>query len=249
MGRGTQRVEEHLAELFPDARIARIDADSTRLKGSAEALFAKVHAGEVDILVGTQMVAKGHDFSNLGLVGVLNADSMLFSQDFRAPERLFAQLMQVAGRAGRHIKGAQVIIQTDYPEQPVYQALTRHDYTGFAEYALSERRAVGLPPFAHQALLTAEARELRLAMDFLCAARDIVEQHPDQFPAAESITLYDPVPLRVVRVANIERAQLLVESSSRPALQAFLSVWMQAIPDVAVDTRVRWQLEVDPLEI
>src|SRR5690606_9165436 len=112
MGRGTQRVEEHLAELFPDARIARIDADSTRLKGSAEALFAKVHAGEVDILVGTQMVAKGHDFSNLGLVGVLNADSMLFSQDFRAPERLFAQLMQVAGRAGRHLKGAEVIIQT-----------------------------------------------------------------------------------------------------------------------------------------
>lgn len=249
MGRGTQRVEEHLAELFPDARIARIDADSTRLKGSAEALFAKVHAGEVDILVGTQMVAKGHDFSNLGLVGVLNADSMLFSQDFRAPERLFAQLMQVAGRAGRHIKGAEVVIQTDYPEQPVYQALMRHDYKGFAEYALTERRAVGLPPFAHQALLTAEARELRLAMDFLCAARDVAEQHPDQFPAAGLITLYDPVPLRVVRVANIERAQLLVESSSRPALQAFLSVWMQALPDVAVDSRVRWQLEVDPLEI
>ncbi|HLU19853.1 MAG TPA: primosomal protein N' [Pusillimonas sp.] len=249
MGRGTQRVEEHLAELFPDARIARIDADSTRLKGSAEALFAKVHAGEVDILVGTQMVAKGHDFSNLGLVGVLNADSMLFSQDFRAPERLFAQLMQVAGRAGRHLKGAEVIIQTDYPEQPVYQALTRHDYKGFAEYALTERRAVGLPPFAHQALLTAEARELRLAMDFLSAARDFVGQHPDRFPAADLITLYDPVPLRVVRVANIERAQLLVESSSRPALQAFLSVWMQAMPQLAVDTRVRWQLEVDPLEI
>lgn len=249
MGRGTQRVEEHLAELFPDARIARIDADSTRLKGSAEALFAKVHAGEVDILVGTQMVAKGHDFSNLGLVGVLNADSMLFSQDFRAPERLFAQLMQVAGRAGRHLKGAEVIIQTDYPEQPVYQALTRHDYKGFAEYALTERRAVGLPPFAHQALLTAEARELRLAMDFLSAARDFVGQHPDRFPAADLITLYDPVPLRVVRVANIERAQLLVESSSRPALQAFLSVWMQAMPQLAVETRVRWQLEVDPLEI
>ncbi|KAG0740481.1 hypothetical protein G6F24_017003 [Rhizopus arrhizus] len=123
MGRGTQRIEEHLAELFPGARILRIDADSTRKKGSAEALFASVHAGEVDILVGTQMVAKGHDFARLGLVGVLNSDSMLFAHDFRAPERLFAQLMQVAGRAGRHQGNGEVLIQTGYPEQPVYQAL------------------------------------------------------------------------------------------------------------------------------
>lgn len=249
MGRGTQRVEEHLAELFPEARIARIDADSTRLKGSAEALFAKVHAGEVDILVGTQMVAKGHDFANLGLVGVLNSDSMLFAQDFRAPERLFAQLMQVAGRAGRHTKGGQVIIQTDYPEQPVYQAMMRHDYVGFAEYALTERKAVGLPPYAYQALLTAEARELRLALDFLAAARELPAQSPQQFPTADSVTLYDPVPLRVVRVANVERAQLLVESTSRPALQVFLPAWMQALPQAATDSRVRWHLEVDPLEI
>ena len=249
MGRGTQRVEEHLAELFPEARIARIDADSTRLKGSAEVLFAKVHAGEVDILVGTQMVAKGHDFSNLGLVGVINSDAMLFAQDFRAPERLFSQLMQVAGRAGRHVKGGQVIIQTDYPEQPVYQALTRHDYTGFAEYALAEREAVGLPPYAYQALLTAEARELRTAIDFLTCARNLPAQSPDQYPASGSVTLYDPVPLRVVRVANIERAQLLAESGSRPALQAFLSSWMQALPQAAAEFRVRWQLEVDPLEI
>lgn len=249
MGRGTQRVEEHLAELFPEARIARIDADSTRLKGSAEALFAKVHAGEVDILVGTQMVAKGHDFANLGLVGVLNSDSMLFAQDFRAPERLFAQLMQVAGRAGRHAKGGQVIIQTDYPEQPVYQAMMRHDYVGFAEYALAERKAVGLPPYAYQALLTAEARELRLALDFLAAARELPAQLPQQFPTVDSVTLYDPVPLRVVRVANVERAQLLVESTSRPALQVFLPAWVQALHQAAGDARVRWHLEVDPLEI
>lgn len=249
MGRGTQRVEEHLAELFPQARIGRIDADSTRLKGSAEALFAKVHAGEIDILVGTQMVAKGHDFANLGLVGVLNADSMLFAQDFRAPERLFAQLMQVAGRAGRHIKGGEVIIQTDYLEQPVYQAMVRHDYAGFAQYALEEREAVGLPPYAYQALLTAEARELRTALDFLGLARDLPQQNPQAFPTAASVMLYDPVPLRVVRVANIERAQLLVESAGRPALQAFLSAWVGALPTVVADARVRWQLEVDPLEI
>jgi len=249
MGRGTQRVEEHLAELFPQARISRIDADSTRLKGSAEALFAKVHAGEIDILVGTQMVAKGHDFANLGLVGVLNADSMLFAQDFRAPERLFAQLMQVAGRAGRHIKGGEVIIQTDYPEQAVYQAMTRHDYAGFAQDALAEREAVGLPPYAYQALLTAEARELRTALDFLALARELPSQQPQQFPTADSVTMYDPVPLRVVRVANIERAQLLVESAGRPALQAFLTAWVHAMPSMAADKRVRWQLEVDPLEI
>ncbi len=249
MGRGTQRVEEHLAELFPEARIARIDADSTRLKGSAAALFAKVHAGEVDLLVGTQMVAKGHDFANLGLVGVLNADAMLFAQDFRAPERLFAQLMQVAGRAGRHVKGGEVIIQTDYPEQAVYQALLRHNYVGFARYGLEEREAVGLPPYAFQALLTAEARELKLALEFLAQARALPENNPADFPTASAITLYDPVPLRVVRVANIERAQLLVESQSRPALQAFLTAWSAALPELARASRVRSQLEVDPLEI
>lgn len=249
MGRGTQRVEETLAELFPTARIARIDADSTRLKGSAAALFAKVHAGEIDVLVGTQMVAKGHDFTNLGLVGVLNADAMLFAQDFRAPERLFAQLMQVAGRAGRHVGGGEVIIQTDYPEQSVYQALVRHDYAGFAQYGLAEREAIGLPPYAFQALLMAEAPELKVALEFLAHARALPGEQPENYPNAALVTLYDPVPLRVVRVANIERAQLLVESRSRPALQAFLAVWSAALPALASRPRVRCQLEVDPLEI
>jgi len=249
MGRGTQRVEEHLAKLFPDARIARIDADSTRLKGSAAALFDRVHAGEVDILVGTQMVAKGHDFANLGLVGVLNADAMLFAQDFRAPERLFAQLMQVAGRAGRHVQGGEVIIQTDYPDQPVYQALRRHDYLGFARYGLAEREAIGLPPYSYQALLMAEADELKHALDFLDRARSLPERQPQDYPTATAVTLYDPVPLRVVRVANIERAQLLIESAHRKALQAFLTAWSVAIGDLAREARVRCTLEVDPLEI
>ncbi len=247
MGRGTQRVEEHLAQWFPKARIARIDADSTRLKGSAAALFARVHAGEFDLLVGTQMVAKGHDFANLGLVGVLNADAMLFAQDFRAPERLFAQLMQVAGRAGRHVQGGQVIIQTDYPEQPVYQALLQHDYAGFAQYSLAERESIGLPPYAFQALLTAEARELNLALAFLAQARVLLQEQAGA--DASGLTLYDPVPLRVVRVANIERAQLLVESPHRPVLQAFLTQWSAALPALAAKARVRYQLEVDPLEI
>ena len=250
MGRGTQRVEEHLAELFPEARILRIDADSTRKKGSAEALFASVHAGDVDILVGTQMVAKGHDFARLGLVGVLNSDSMLFAHDFRAPERLFAQLMQVAGRAGRHQGNGEVLIQTGYPEQPVYQALLRHDYAGFARHALHERESTGLPPFVYQALLTAEARDLKVAQAFLERARVLPEgEWAADFPGLDAIMLYDPVPLRVVRVANIERAQLLVESSSRPALQAFLASWSHHLPYIANEARVRWQLEVDPLEI
>lgn len=249
MGRGTQRLEEHLAEWFPQARISRIDADSTRLKGSAEALFAQVHAGEVDILVGTQMVAKGHDFAKLGLVGVLNADAMLFAQDFRAPERLFAQLMQVAGRAGRHAGSGEVIIQTDYPEQPVYQALLKHDYQGFARYSLEERKAVGLPPFAYQALLTAEARALKTAVAFLSEAATLPDTAPELYPTSEAVTRYDPVPLRVVRVANTERAQLLVESDSRPALQTFLATWSADVAALATRHRVRCHLEVDPLEI
>lgn len=249
MGRGTQRLEEHLAEWFPQARISRIDADSTRLKGSAEALFAQVHAGEVDILVGTQMVAKGHDFAKLGLVGVLNADAMLFAQDFRAPERLFAQLMQVAGRAGRHAGAGEVIIQTDYPEQPVYQALLKHDYQGFARYSLEERKAVGLPPFAYQALLTAEARALKTAVAFLSEAAALPDTAPELYPTSDAVTRYDPVPLRVVRVANTERAQLLVESDSRPALQAFLTTWSADVAALATRHRVRCHLEVDPLEI
>lgn len=249
MGRGTQRVEEYLAEKFPAARISRIDADSTRRKGSAQALFAQVHAGEVDILVGTQMVAKGHDFANLTLVGVLNADSMLFSQDFRAPERLFAQLMQVSGRAGRHGGQGEVLIQTGYPEQSVYQSLLRHDYEGFARHALAERESVGLPPYAFQALLSAEARELAQAIDFLQRARDEAENVLAEAGLPGGVTLYDPVPLRVVRVANVERAQLLLESASRPALLAFLRRWVGVLPALAADGRARWLLEVDPLEI
>jgi len=242
MGRGTQRVEEFLAEAFPQARTLRIDADSTRRKGSAAALFAQVHAGDIDILIGTQMVAKGHDFTRLGLVGVLNADAMLFAHDFRAPERLFAQLMQVAGRAGRHAQGAQVMIQTDYPEQPIYQALLRHDYTGFARAGLRERKDTGMPPYAHQALLMAEDRDLAHALAFLTAARARASN-------IEGVHLYDPVPLRVVRVAHVERAQLLIESAHRAALQRFLTGWSEQLFALARAHRVRWYLEVDPLEI
>jgi primosomal protein N' (replication factor Y) len=245
MGRGTQRVEEFLAECFPDARVLRIDADATRRKGSAQILFNQVHTGQADILVGTQMVSKGHDFARLGLVGVLNADAMLFAQDFRAPERLFAQLMQVAGRAGRRTGGAQVLVQTDYPDQTVYQALLTHDYAHFARQTLAERQELGLPPFSAQALLTAQAAQVRTALDFLQAVRARALDLPD----SNAVRLYDAVPLRIVRVARIERAQLLMEADSRPALHGLLRALLPQIDALAEGRALRWGVEIDPQEI
>ncbi len=240
LGRGTQRIEESLQELFPQARILRIDADSTRRKGSAQEAFDSVHRQEVDILVGTQMVAKGHDFKNLTLVGIMNPDSSLFSQDYRASERLFAQLMQVAGRAGRQGGSeSEVLVQTSYPEHPLFSALVAHDYDYFANSLLGEREGAGLPPYLYQAILRAEARELELALEFLRSARDLL-QHG-------GITINDPIPMSMARVHNMERAQLLVESPSRPALQAFLKEWMQALREQK--TRIKWSLEVDPVDI
>ena len=243
LGRGTQRVEEHLQAVFPDARVLRIDADSTRRKGSAQQAFEAVHRGEVDILLGTQMVAKGHDFQRLTLVGVINPDTALFSPDYRAGERLFAQLMQVAGRAGRAAGSegslSEVLVQTRYPQHPLYRSLLSHDYAGFAATTLEERRAAGLPPFVYQALLRAEARQLDAALEFLDTARQLMPH--------EGIAINDPVPMTITRVAGVERAQLLLESGSRATLQAFLRPWMQALR--ALKSRLRWSLEVDPVDI
>ncbi|CAN7552437.1 primosomal protein N' [Trinickia sp. LjRoot230] len=243
LGRGTQRVEETLAALLPGARISRIDADSTRRKGSAQALFSDVHAGEVDILVGTQMIAKGHDFQRVSLVGVLNADAALFSHDFRAGERLFAQLMQVSGRAGRAGLPGEVLVQTRYARHALYQALARHDYVGFVDATLSERRDAHLPPFVYQALLRAEARTLEAALAFLQAAAAALAG----IDSAARVTIYDAVPMTIVKVANVHRAQLLVESASRAALLAALRAWQPALR--ATKGVLRWNLEVDPLDI
>ncbi|HWX11968.1 MAG TPA: primosomal protein N' [Trinickia sp.] len=243
LGRGTQRVEETLAALVPGARVLRIDADSTRRKGSAQALFSGVHAGEVDILVGTQMIAKGHDFRRVSLVGVLNSDAALFSHDFRAGERLFAQLMQVSGRAGRAGLPGEVLVQTRYPRHALYHALARHDYVGFADATIAERRDAQLPPFAYQALLRAEGRTFDAALAFLQEAAAALAG----IGAAERVTVYDPVPMTVVKVANVHRAQLLVESASRAALLATLRAWQPALR--ALKGVLRWNLEVDPLDI
>ncbi|WP_027793060.1 primosomal protein N' [Paraburkholderia acidipaludis] len=243
MGRGTQRIEEALASAVPGARVLRIDADSTRRKGSAQALFSDVHAGDVDILVGTQMIAKGHDFQRVSLVGVLNADNALFSHDFRASERLFAQLMQVSGRAGRAGLPGEVLVQTRYPRHALYHALARHDYVGFANAQLAERRDAHLPPFVYQALLRAEGRTLEAALAFLAEAAGALSG----IPGAERVTIYDAVPMTIVKVMNVHRAQLLVESQSRAVLQATLRAWLPMLRSLR--GVLRWNLEVDPLDI
>jgi len=240
-GRGTQRLEETLAARFPQARILRIDRDSTRNKGSFARMLQDIQGGRADILVGTQILAKGHDFPNLTLVAVLNADSALYSADYRAPERLFAQLVQVAGRAGRAGLPGEVLIQTRYPRHPLYLALAQHDYAGFAQTLLAEREQAGFPPFVFEAVLRAEAAALGSALEFLRDAAALAG------PAPESITLYDPVPMTVTRLAERERAQLLVQSYSRKALQAYLTLWsakLYALPQ----REVRWHLDVDPIE-
>ena len=251
LGRGTQRLEESLQDLFPAARIGRLDRDVARRRGAAERMLDAAHAGEVDLLVGTQMVAKGHDFRRLTLVVVVDADAGLFAADFRAPERLFATLMQVAGRAGRHHAASRVLIQTRYPEHPVYDALAAHDYARFAAQQLAEREQASLPPFAHQALLTAQARTREAAEGFLAQARELLRERRAELPLApgvlEALNVCDPVPMPLAHKRGEARAQMLVESASRGALHAALGAWLAALR--AQRTQVRWQIVVDPLEI
>ncbi len=256
LGRGTERLEEHLAELLADTRnaqgepvrIARMDADTTRAKGALESQLAQVHAGAVDVLVGTQMITKGHDFRRITLVAAVNPDTSLFSGDFRAPERLFGLLMQAAGRAGRDASQAGVSemwVQSFHPTHPLFGALRRHDYPAFAAQQLKEREEAGMPPFSFQALVRAEARTQEAAQAFLnnasAAAVDV--------PAHERVTLYPAVPMSVQRVANVERAQMLVESGSRAALQHFLAHWHGVLHATREKGLIRWAVDVDPLAV
>ena len=241
VGQGTQRVEEALVRQFPSARILRIDRDTTSRRLAWPAMRGRIERREVDILVGTQILAKGHDFPHLNLVGVLNADSRLYSNDFRAAEHLYALLTQVAGRAGRGGARGQVLIQTEFPHHPLYTALVRQDFQAFAESALAERQQAGFPPFVHQALLRAEAPRLATALEFLDEAARNARSLDAQ------IALYDPVPAAMPRRAGRERAQLLVQSASRPRLRDFLSAWHGALSAIRA-TRARWSLDVDPID-
>jgi primosomal protein N' (replication factor Y) (superfamily II helicase) len=254
IGRGTERLEEQLAALLPQARIARIDADSTRRKGALETQLGAVHAGEVDVLVGTQMIAKGHDFRRISLVAAVNPDSSLFSSDFRAPERLFALLMQAAGRAGRDAAQAgrsEMWVQTWHPAHPLYAALRGHDFAAFASDQLGERRTAGLPPYSHLAVLRAEAKTSEAARDFLAAAAERAQTLAE----SAEVMIYAPVPLVVARVADVERMQMLVESASRLSLQRMLSAWLPLLSVLRNERKapqqrlLRWAIDIDPLVI
>ena len=242
-GRGTQRIEAALTERFPEARILRVDRDSASSRRQWEALVARIEGGEADILVGTQMLAKGHDFPKLTLVGAIAPDAALFAADWRAPERLFAQLMQVAGRAGRAERPGEMLLQTQFPDHPLYDAVVRHDYQAFAAAQLRERQQAGFPPYTYQAMLRAEAPRMADALCFLAAARGC--PLPKEEPL---VTFYDPVPMRLSRRASLERGQLLVESSSRRTLQRFLGHWVTQLDAIKSPSRLRWHLEVDPFE-
>jgi primosomal protein N' (replication factor Y) len=250
LGRGTERLEEQLAQALPGARIARIDADSTRAKGALEAQLGAMHAGDVDVLVGTQMVAKGHDFRRVTLVAAVNPDGALFTSDFRAPERLFALLMQAAGRAGRDAAQAarsEMWVQTWHPTHALYAALRRHDYAAFAQVQLDERQSAGLPPFSHLALLRAEARSAEVASGFLCAAAELAAD----LDGAAELMVYPPVPPAIARVANVDRMQMLVESRSRVLLQRALAAWLPQLHGLRATHKgvLRWAVDIDPLAI
>lgn len=238
LGQGTQRLEETLAALLPTARIRRIDRDTMRPRAWAE-LGEAVHGGAVDILVGTQMLAKGHDFPNMTLALILDTDGALYSPDFRATERLFAQLMQVAGRAGRADKPGRVLIQTAFPDHPLFRYLQRHDFAGYARELLAERRRLDLPPFIRQVLLRAEAPTMEAALAFLHRATALA-------PDTAKVCIFGATPAPMARVANLERAQLLVQSASRQALQAFVRDWRPQL-DTIKPRVVRWSIDVDPL--
>jgi len=249
IGRGTEKLAEQLAAALPVARIARLDADATRSRGALERTLAAVHDGEVDILVGTQMVTKGHDFRRISLVVAVNPDSALFSSDFRAAERQFALLMQAAGRAGRDAAhaGSEMWVQTWHPQHALFAALRAHDYALFAQRLLTEREAAGLPPFAHLALLRAEARDAAAAMKFLRRAAELGAALPE----AAGVAVYPPVPMAVARVANVERLQMLAESASRLRLQRFLAAWLPQLHALRGEVKglARWAVDVDPLAI
>jgi len=250
LGRGTEKLAEQLAAELPAARIARLDADATRGRGALEQTLGAMHAGEVDILVGTQMVTKGHDFRRITLVVAVNPDTALFSSDFRAGERQFALLMQAAGRAGRdasHSSGSEMWVQTWHPRHALFAELRRHDYALFAERLLAERHAASLPPFAHMALLRAEARDAATAAKFLRSAAQLAAALPE----CDGVIVYPPVPLAIPRVANIERMQMVAESTSRARLQRFLTAWMPPLHELRAEIKglARWAVDVDPLAI
>ena len=242
VGHGTQRVEETLRAFLPKAAVVRVDRDSTAHKNDWADLYRRIADNEIDILVGTQMLAKGHDFARLNLVIVLNADGSLYSADFRAPERLFAELMQVSGRSGRADKPGKVLIQTQLPEHPVFAAVKAQDYAVFAENELNERQMFAMPPFGFQIAVRADAPRVADAMEFLNAAKETLAPL-----LPESVSQFGAAPMLMVRLAERERAQIFLESTSRQDLHRAVSLWVQVLQQNR-DGKIRWSVDVDPQE-
>ncbi|MHB8535717.1 MAG: primosomal protein N' [Sulfuricaulis sp.] len=245
LGEGTERVEGALQLFFPRARIERVDRDSTQRKGALAEKLRRVHEGEADILVGTQMLSKGHDFPNVTLVGVLNADQGLYGTDFRSGERLFQLIMQVSGRAGRAHKPGEVLIQTRHPDHPLFAALQQHDFHGFADFALAERRDTGYPPYRHLVLLRAESPAPGASLNFLRQARALAQR----LSPNDCVVIQEPLPAPMERRSGRYRAQLLVQSSERVSLHAFLGRWAAELADAKFSRKVRWSLDVDPQDM
>ena len=242
VGHGTQRVEETLRAFLPKAAVVRVDRDSTAHKNDWADLYRRIADNEIDILVGTQMLAKGHDFARLNLVVILNADGSLYSADFRAPERLFAELMQVSGRAGRADKPGKVLIQTQLPEHPVFAAVKAQDYAVFAENELNERQMFAMPPFGFQTAVRADAPRVADAMEFLNAAKETIAPL-----LPESVSQFGAAPMLMVRLAERERAQVFLESTSRQDLHRAVSLWVQVLQQNR-DGKIRWSVDVDVQE-
>ena len=242
VGHGTQRVEETLRAFLPKAAVVRVDRDSTAHKNDWADLYRRIADNEIDILIGTQMLAKGHDFARLNLVIVLNADGSLYSADFRAPERLFAELMQVSGRAGRADKPGKVLIQTQLPEHPVFAAVKAQDYAVFAENELKERQMFAMPPFGFQTAVRADAPRVADAMEFLNAAKETLAPL-----LPESVSQFGAAPMLMVRLAERERAQIFLESPSRQDLHRAVSLWVQVLQQNR-DGKIRWSVDVDVQE-
>ena len=242
VGEGTQRVETVLSQYFPDAKVLRLDRDSVTNKDAWQQHLTTIADGGADILVGTQMLAKGHDFPKLTLVGMINVDSGLYSTDYRAAERTFAMVMQVAGRAGRAEHAGEVLIQTEFPEHPLFRAAVKQDFSGYAEILLGERRAAVFPPFIYQALLRMEAVHADVVAGFSKRAKSIADE------LNSTVTVYQPVEANIQRVAGKTRYQIVVQSEGRAPLQKFLRDWSEGLSAIN-ERKVRWSIDVDPIEV
>jgi primosomal protein N' (replication factor Y) (superfamily II helicase) len=255
VGQGTERVEETLTRLFPDAPLARLDRDTATVRGSIQTVLERVHSGDARILVGTQMLTKGHHFPEVTLVVILDADQGLFASDFRATERLAQTITQVAGRAGREARPGEVMIQTQFPEHPLLQRLITEGYESFAASALQERREAGWPPYSRLALLRAEAKDSAGLDSYLCAAaelgRAINEPAPlgELAPKEHAVEIFGPAAALIARRADHFRAHLLIETSVRSTLQRFLARWLPQVEKLSGPRGLRWSIDVDPLEV